>query len=113
MRIDSYSFGRLVVDGRVYTSDVIVYPDRVDASWWREEGHCLRIADLKELLAARPSVLIIGTGYAGALSVSEPARDAIHAAGIELHVERTGRAVGLYNELSGRKAVAAALHLTC
>jgi len=32
MKIDSYSFGRIVIDGQVYTSDVIIYPDRVDAS---------------------------------------------------------------------------------
>ncbi len=37
MRIDHYVFGKMVVDGKTYTSDLIVYPDRVDPSWWRPE----------------------------------------------------------------------------
>jgi len=33
MHISDYRFGRIVIDGKTYTSDVIVYPDRVDPSW--------------------------------------------------------------------------------
>ena len=29
MNIEDYRFGRIVVNGRAYTSDVIVFPDRV------------------------------------------------------------------------------------
>lgn len=34
MIVDDYSFGRIKVGGKEYTSDVIIYPDRVDSSWW-------------------------------------------------------------------------------
>ena len=47
MKIDSYSFGRIVINGKTYTSDVIIFPDKVDASWWRKEGHLLQLADGK------------------------------------------------------------------
>ena len=47
MQIDSFTFGKITIDGVAYTSDVIVYPDRVDPSWWREKGHGLNIMDLK------------------------------------------------------------------
>jgi hypothetical protein len=40
-KIESYRFGEIVIDGRRYSNDVIIYPDRVDGKWWREEGHSL------------------------------------------------------------------------
>ena len=46
IRIGDYSFGEISVDGMVYKSDVIAYPDKADPSWWRNEGHCLRMNDL-------------------------------------------------------------------
>jgi hypothetical protein len=33
-KIESYHFGEIVIDGRRYSSDVIIYPDRVEGQWW-------------------------------------------------------------------------------
>ena len=46
MHIDSYEFGRIVVDGRAYSQDLILLPDGIQDSWWRQESHLLQIADL-------------------------------------------------------------------
>jgi len=114
MRIESYSFGRIAIGGRAYSSDVIIYPDRVDAAWWRKEGHCLEPGDLAEALKARPDVLVVGTGYFGMMAVPDHTLDQIRAAGIDLRVERTGKAVDLFNTMqTGSLRVIAALHLTC
>jgi len=113
MKIDSYSFGRIVINKKTYTSDVIIYPGRVDASWWRKEGHLLQFADVAEALQAKPDVLVIGTGYAGVMRVPRETVDRIAAQGIEVMVERTSKAVELYNDLQGAKTVIAALHITC
>ncbi len=113
MKIDSYSFGKIVINGKTYPSDVIIYPGRVDASWWRKEGHLLQTADLADVLSAKPDVLIIGTGYAGVMRVPRETIDRIAEAGIEVKVERTTKAVALYNELQGKQTVIAALHITC
>lgn len=113
MKIDSYSFGRIVINGKTYTSDVIIYPARVDDSWWRREGHLLQFADLSELLQAKPDVLVIGTGYAGVMRVPRETIDLITAQGIEVKVERTSKAVALYNALQNGRMVIAALHITC
>ncbi len=113
MKIDSYSFGRIVIDGKTYTSDVIIYPGRIDATWWRKEGHLLQLADLVEALQAKPDILIIGTGYSGVMHVPKETVDGIVRRGIELKAERTSKAVEVYNELRGRKTVIAALHITC
>ena len=113
MKIDSYSFGRIVINKKTYTSDVIIYPGRVDASWWRKEGHLLQFADVAEALQAKPDVLVIGTGYAGVMRVPRDTVDRIAAQGIEVKVERTSKAVAIYNDLEGVRTVIAALHITC
>jgi hypothetical protein len=113
VHIESYAFGRIVIDGETYTSDVIIYPGRVDPSWWRAEGHLLVPADVAGPLKARPDVLIIGTGYSGVMRVPQETVDRITAQGIDVRVERTTRAVSLYNELQAEGTVIAALHLTC
>jgi hypothetical protein len=113
MKIDSYSFGSVVVDGKMYTSDVIIYPDRVDPSWWRKEGHSLQIADLADVLNAKPQVLIVGTGYSGMMVVSEETKNYISSLGIDIYIATTGRAVDLFNTMQGKKTTVAALHLTC
>lgn len=113
MKIDSYSFGSLVVDGKMYTSDVIIYPGRVDPSWWRKEGHRLQIADLADALNAKPQILIIGTGYSGMMVVSKETESRIRSLGIDIYVATTGKAVELFNTMQGKKTIVAALHLTC
>jgi hypothetical protein len=40
-KIDSYKFGRIVIDGQAYSRDVIILPDRVIRDWWRDSGHIL------------------------------------------------------------------------
>jgi len=67
--IDSYYFGHIIVDGKEYASDVIIFPDRVKAGWWRIEGHALHIEDIEDVIGEKPEVLIIGTGYVGMIRV--------------------------------------------
>jgi hypothetical protein len=113
MHIESYVFGRIVINGTIYTSDIIIYPGRVDPTWRRKEGHRLGPGDLIEALKAEPDVLIIGTGYAGVMRVPQETVDSISAHGIAVRVERTSRAVEIYNELQATGQVIASLHLTC
>ncbi len=113
MRIDDYGFGRIVISGKAYTSDVIIYPDKIDPSWWREEGHELREADLSGVMAAAPEILVIGTGFSGFMQVPEHTLNFLRSKGIRLYVERTGRAVELFNEKKNEGKIVGAFHLTC
>jgi hypothetical protein len=113
MVIEHYSFGSITIDGRTYTSDVIIYPGRVDSSWWRREGHNLQIADLTGVIKAKPDILIIGTGAYGVMKVPKETILHCESKNIEVHVEETDRAVELFNQLQKDKTVIAALHLTC
>ena len=111
--IDSYRFGRITVDGKTYSSDVIIYPDSVDGNWWRREGHRLDVEDIKEILRHGPEVLIVGTGESGLMVIPEKTRDYLNSRGIELIAEKTDKACTQYNKFCRSKKVVAALHLTC
>jgi len=114
--INSYKFGRLVIDGKSYARDVIIFPDRILDGWWRREGHRLYVEDLKEVLDAepQPEMLVVGTGYSGLMKVSHEVEEALRSSGIELIAQPTKQACQTFNELltSGRSVVAA-FHITC
>lgn len=126
MKIDSYSFGRIVIDGKSYSSDVIILKDRVISNWWRREGHTLCLDDLKSIpFISSPlrgedlgegekiEVLIIGTGASGMMKVLKEVMDYFTSKGIKLIEERTEEACRIYNKLSNSHNISAALHLTC
>ncbi len=68
-RIEHYTFGRITIDGKIHTADVIVLPGRVIPDWWREDGHRLGAADVEEIVAAGPACLVVGTGASGLMEV--------------------------------------------
>lgn len=111
--IESYEFGRIVIKGERYATDVIIYPDRVEDNWWREEGHSLSPVDLWAVVQAKPEVLVVGTGRSGLMRVLPETKKYLHEHGIRLIAERTAEAVRIYNQLCQSTRVVAALHLTC
>jgi len=111
--IESYEFGRIVIKGKSYATDVIIYPDHVEDNWWREEGHSLRPVDLWAVVQAKPKVLVVGTGYSGLMRISPETERYLREHGIRLITERTTEAVRIYNQLYQSTGVVAALHLTC
>jgi hypothetical protein len=113
MHIDDYSFGRIVIDGTTYTSDVIVYPDKVDTSWWRKEGHLLQKADLSDVEASGPAVVVIGTGSWGVRKVPESTVTFLESQGARVIIEKTAQAVKIFNEESKKRKAVGAFHLTC
>ena len=71
--IESHDFGYIVIDGQRYTSDVIIYPDRVESDWVRRTGHRLTPDDLGQLLEQDARTLIVGTGNHGLVRAPFPA----------------------------------------
>ncbi len=113
MHIDSYSFGKMVIDHETFTSDVIIYPERIDSSWWRKEGHYLQKEDLADVVAAMPDIVVIGTGDWGVMKVPAKTVDFLESKGIKVFIEKTGKAIGVFNEQQGKGKVVGAFHLTC
>lgn len=111
--IDSYQVGEITIDGKAYSSDVIIFPDRVQGSWWRIKAHELCLQDIADAIAENPEVLIVGTGVSGLVTVLPGVKQEIAARDIKLIVEPTGEACKTYNRLSRSQKVVAALHLAC
>jgi hypothetical protein len=112
--IDSYSFGNITVDGKTYSSDLIVYPDRIQENWWRRRGHYLQKEDLIGIEKILCDVLIIGVGASGAMNVAPEVEEWLRHVGIAWEIHHTGRACERFNALVLEgKQVIAALHLTC
>ncbi|MGQ9641617.1 MAG: Mth938-like domain-containing protein [Candidatus Bathycorpusculaceae bacterium] len=114
--MDSYEFGVIVINGKKYQSDIIVFPEKVIENWWRKEGHRLCPEDLQEVFRhePKPKVLIVGTGYYGFIKVSLDAKGALQSQGIELTAQPTKEACQTFNMLlKSNKRVAGAFHLSC
>lgn len=114
--IDSYEFGLIVINGKKYRSDVIVFPEKVIDGWWRKEGHSLHMEDLKEVVECelKPEVLVVGTGYYGLVKILPEIEYVLKKLGTELVVQPTKEACQTFNKLLGSgKRVVGAFHLTC
>ncbi len=113
--IESYRFGHIVIDKVSYRNDVIVFPDRVQADWWRKEGHKLQLNDIQDAIDdAQPRTLVVGTGKFGLMKVNREVRALCEKRGITLYAEATDKAVKMYNRLIlSDPDVLGAFHLTC
>lgn len=111
--IDSYDFGEVMIDGKRYTSDLIICPDGIKAQWFRREGHRLCTDDLGDVLDKKPDVIVVGTGNPGLMRVLPETEKLIESKGIKLIVQPTREACRTYNQLTSSQKVIALLHLTC
>jgi hypothetical protein len=112
-KIDSYRFGRIVINGQKYNSDVIIFTDRVQADWWRNESHQLSLTDIAGIMSENPEILLVGTGASGLMRVLPEVEREAEVRNIQLMVQPTAEACELYNQLSQGHRMVAALHLTC
>ncbi len=114
MKIQSYRFGHIEIDGKVYHDDIKLVGNKVVPSWWRSSGHLVEPRDIDDLLHADAEVCIFGTGAYGALRVSEAVISAFKNRGLGVLVEKTESACKTYNRLSQEgKKVVAGFHLSC
>ena len=97
MEIRTYNFGSIDIEGNNYSSDVIILPTMVKDDWWRKQGHSLTIEDLKEVIAAKPDILVVGTGYYGRMEIPNDTKSFIDAQGIRLIEAPTSQAVEEFN----------------
>ncbi|MFW5960797.1 MAG: Mth938-like domain-containing protein [Chitinivibrionales bacterium] len=119
MRIEEYSFGRMRIRSRTYTSDLLIREEEVLPDWIRRKGHDLCIEDLEQILTPSPETLIIGTGSSGVMRVREDLISHLESEGIEVFVRETPDAAELFNSVQdeatrkGRRLPCAGFHLTC
>lgn len=113
MKIDSYHFGEIVIDGVSYTSDLIIASGSIHTRWFRREGHAVAISDLDKYIPKDCKKLIIGTGASGLCRVLPEIETFCREKRISLYANPTAGAVEEFNAASDQKNIVAAFHLTC
>jgi hypothetical protein len=110
--IEEYEFGKIRVDGKEYTHDVVIIPGKI-IDWWRGEGHHARASDFKDI-PDDVDILVIGTGASGVMDVDNDVAEYFRKKNIEIVIKKTADAVKEFNRLIEKnKKAGAALHLTC
>ncbi len=97
--------------------DAKLYPGGARAWDWRETGtrHVpgIQPADVVELIERGAREVVLSKGVWERLQVCPETLDLLERQGIVTHVLQTEKAVELYNELSGTRAVGGLIHSTC
>lgn len=109
--IDAYDFGRIVVNGKEHTNDLLIYNGEV-REWWRKQGHNVAVEDVEDAADKKPDKIIFGTGKPGHMNVPEGTQRFLEKKGIQTVVRPTPEAVKIFNNSDQSKTMAL-LHLTC
>lgn len=113
--IEKCRFGSMTIEGRRFGSDLMIFPNGdIRADWRRAAGHRLCMADIEELVAAQPQILVVGNGIFGRMKPEQDLEQLLNQRGIRMLMARTKAAAQLYNETRRTQPmVAACFHLTC
>jgi len=117
-KVDSISFGSIVIEGKKYRRDVLLLPDgsvkQRKGGFWIFGSHNIKREELEELSGAGAEVCVIGTGTNSQAKLSKEAKSFAEQAKLELHILPSRQAAPKFNQLleTGKKA-AALIHITC
>lgn len=114
--ITHYSFGKMTIDSKDYDGDLIILPGGVVKNWPIDLGsHMLHPDDLAPLITEEIKTVIIGTGNAGAVELSDEVQkllEELREKGIRIFVDKSGTAVKQFNSTS-KEGLLAFFHLNC
>lgn len=112
--IQDHSFGKIVVNNTLFTSDIKIINGSVIPNWWRKRGHLVEVDDIHDILQAKPKMVILGKGDPGLMKSSLSLQKSLQTNGIELIEETTPQAIQRFNRLfkDGIK-IAAGFHISC
>lgn len=112
--IDLFGFGSMAIDGRKYTSDLIIFPDgHVRDGWWRSRGHVLTRTDVHTLVEAGSEMIIAGTGIYGRMQPEPGLEKTLGKLGIEFMAGPNDQAVTWFNNRVLTTKMGACFHLSC
>jgi hypothetical protein len=119
--ITDLSWGNMEVsiDGeKRHFKDCKVWPGGAREWRWDETGTHhnpgIQPADIEEVLTYEIEAIVMGRGQLGRLNVSAETEAVLREQGVVYHIEKTQKAVALFNELSrAGKRVGGLFHSTC
>jgi len=111
----SFMFGSIEIDGKMYKKDVVIdrgevrkREKKVSKKYKEGCGHTPLSVD--ESLPFDCKILVIGTGYDGAMPVMDGVKNEARKKGVDLRIMKTADAINEIKNINGANAV---LHLTC
>ena len=114
MMIEHFSFGKITVDGTTYTDDIKIIQGKVIPTWWRKSGHRVEVEDIRDIIEAKPSILVLGKGKPGMMKSTRSLCEFLKQNHIDLIELKTSEAIHTFNRLFKEGAnVCAGFHLTC
>lgn len=112
--VNRYEFGLMAINGKEYRHDIAVFWDGSVENWLREISHDVGVNDVELAISKNPEIIVVGTGADGVINVSNEATKAIIDKGLNLVIDKTGRAASIFNENAAEgKRVVGLFHLTC
>lgn len=117
--INSTQFGEIIIDNQKYGQVLILGEKVIERDYDKLKelfgtSHRIGEWEKKELLAGNPQIILIGTGQDGKLELDQSLAEEIKSKGIELIVEKTPRAIEIYNEKAkSGNLINALIHTTC
>jgi len=116
MAITHYSFGKVVINGETYNSDLVISAGEKINGWsFDYTTHQIEPSDIKGKITENIKEIIIGIGYNSAASMSSETLnllEKIKSKGILVRIMSTSKAVKLFNA-SKKKGLLAFFHLNC
>jgi hypothetical protein len=119
--ITDLSWGNIVVSvagEKLHFKDCKVWPGGARAwDWGETDTHHspgIQPADIEEVLEKDVETIVLGRGQLGRLGVSTETEKILRERGVDYHIEKTKKAVALFNELVQKgKRVGGLFHSTC
>lgn len=122
MRIKTPEFGKIIVDGKEYTSDIVILPGKIikrKKQISKEKhgtSHKFSQEELETYLGKVDplgiDLLVVGTGQYGRLSLLPGAREVLEKKGIKLVELKTPEATQYYQK-ENRNSTIGIFHITC
>ena len=117
-KIDKFSFGSIVIDGKRYSRDVLIFANGMikkrKGGFLMFGSHGIKKEEIEELAEDMPFAVIIGTGTSGKATVAPEVEGWAKEKNLSLMVQPSHKAVAELNKLTKQKRkVAALIHITC
>lgn len=112
IEINSVKFGEIIIDKKVYYSDMIVWWDgKIE---YQEKTHEFGMDQFLRLLGRKPEIIVIGTGMSGVVKIPEEVEQVAKDKGVEIFKEVSPKAAKMFNAfVAYKKRVVAVIHSTC
>ncbi len=124
MNIEASEFGSIVINGKTFDHDVVIFPDKIEErkKWITKDkhgtSHKFTKEEMEEYLQKantdKIKTLIVGTGQYGKLGLLPETRELLEELGIEVKELETPEAVKYFIDIGeSREEKLGIFHITC